>query len=518
MIQPDFAVWPSLASWSLRRILLAELILGLSLLAILCIRLDKPFHGAYERVSYAHVLMARNHLRYGLDVTRGMGSLAAGGLQLQDLGGHWWIHHPPLMPLYVAGWFRVFGESFAVARLSAIALTVLALPLVGFIARKLGGPAAGLWACLLYAASGTAVWDGRRPEYFQLALLLMLLALAFYVSWREKPTSGKWGGFLVSMSLACLVDWPPFLFAGGLAAHLCATDGRRGLWRAVGLLGIGAASFGVFLIHVIWIAGSQSVAYLFNLLGQETRDASRLRAFWNLCRSCGTHTGVVASLAFLASFLPVTGLNVMSRGTVITLSVYGLLSSQFFLVWTFLHGYVAVWFLMPAMVLGGGLALSALLERISSIGWRRGIAILVGVAILGQGAAYGILRHRQDNWYAPQREIIATVRAEIAPQSWVASPLKGFEPFSAVYETDCHLFWGVQEISELEPLVRRTRVLYVLVPKPESTRSFWSDLGSEGRRAYGVIRLNEHARLLRGATCRDLGSYDLYTLESSRSP
>jgi hypothetical protein len=227
---------------------------------------------------------------------------------------------------------------------------------------------------------------------------------------------------------------------------------------------------------------------------------------------------VVASLAFLASFLPVTGLNVMSRGTVITLSVYGLLSSQFFLVWTFLHGYVAVWFLMPAMVLGGGLALSALLERISSIGWRRGIAILVGVAILGQGAAYGILRHRQDNWYAPQREIIATVRAEIAPQSWVASPLKGFEPFSAVYETDCHLFWGVQEISELEPLVRRTRVLYVLVPKPESTRSFWSDLGSEGRRAYGVIRLNEHARLLRGATCRDLGSYDLYTLESSRSP
>src|SRR5262249_54582522 len=77
----------------------------------------------------------------------------------------WWriwagmdnVTHPPLYIIVLRWWRDCFGGAFPVSRTLSALLSALAVLLMFDVARTLHGTAAGLWAALLMALSGSQI-------------------------------------------------------------------------------------------------------------------------------------------------------------------------------------------------------------------------------------------------------------------------------------------------------------------------------------------------------------------------
>ncbi len=484
------------------------------LAAALCVRIEAPLWGAMETQAAAQALPARNHLRYGFSVTKGLASFAPGGLEKADLQRHWWVNHPPLAPLWTTLFFATLGESTVSIRLSAIVVVIATLPVFWALGRKIAGPAAGWWAVLLYGTAGLTLWEGRRPEYFQPALLLMASGLLFYLKWTERPREHLWACVLAAVALGCWVDWMGYTFGLALATHLIWTGRRRHLVRALVLTAILPLCFGAFLVHAAWVAGEETVSQLSRTFVERATDASRLRAVAVQAQACATHVGVVHCILALAAFSWPGLFPPPFKSIAWLLAGFGLFSSQLFLYWTAYHSYVAAWFLYPCLVLAGAAGASPLTERLSRPSLRIGLTATLGLLAAIQGAAVTAFRHRQDTWYLPEREFASVLKNAVPPRSWVATPIKGLYWPALIYETDCNIFWDVSRREEIEELLKRRDRIHFLVPKQEAADGFWACLSPATRERLGIRRPDPAA--INAASRKDLGAYELHTI--SRTP
>lgn len=488
-----------------------------ALTAALCVNLNAPFYGSMEVQAAAQRLPARNHLRYGFSQTRGLANFSPSGQDREEFGRHWWINHPPLSTIYTAAVYAVLGDSVAVTRLTGILFAAFALPLVWLAARRLHSPAAGAWAALLYATAGVTLWDARRPEYFQPSLFLILLSFVVFLSWRERPSIGRWTGVVLPILVSSQIDWMGCLFGAALGIYAVIAQRRRGLLPAAILVGALAGSFLFFVLYVRWVVGPESSRYLWELLGRRAGGSSRPAALLTQAVSVVTHVGGIAALAAGAGLAFPRLLTPGSRGPVWFLFAYGVAASQVLVAWTLYHAYVAAWFVLPFLVIGGGIALAraSALPRSESV--RRAFVAAVMSLALGQGLATAVYRHRQDTWYRPDRQLIGVLRAHVPPSSWVATPLRHMNEPIIIDETDCNPFWDVAGRSRVEALLLRTPCLHLLWPKPESDEGFWADLSGPSREKYGVRPLDPDLQpLLTEAERRDLGAYDLFILRRPR--
>src|SRR5262249_30674352 len=88
-----------------------SILLAIILLFAVAVRaptIDRPFHRNVEGVGSFYGILARNYLRHGLRETW--------GVPIQSLGRNdfdaprLYAHHPPLVPLFVAASYKIFGE------------------------------------------------------------------------------------------------------------------------------------------------------------------------------------------------------------------------------------------------------------------------------------------------------------------------------------------------------------------------------------------------------------------------
>jgi uncharacterized membrane protein len=99
---------------------------------------------------------------------------------------------PPLYYLLIYGWTLIFGTSDVALRLFSTACSLGCFPLFVGIARRAGGPAAVLPACVLFAFSPLAIYYSTEGRMYS---LLWLCVLA--VTWASLMLHERGGGLLV---------------------------------------------------------------------------------------------------------------------------------------------------------------------------------------------------------------------------------------------------------------------------------------------------------------------------------
>lgn len=200
-------------------------------------------HNANNGAFYS--LIAKNFLQYGLLKTHF--AMAQDIFPVRPEPHAFYIHHPPLLALAVALFFRIFGEHEWAARLVPISLSVASLPLVFLIGRELWGKRAGFIATTVFAIAPMFRIYGRMVNFEPVLTFFIVLFVFSYLQW----TGGKKRYLWVmcgALFLGGLTDWPIFFLLPLLGLHYVAF-GKKSGWAV--LPGLAAVSvFGALYIQL----------------------------------------------------------------------------------------------------------------------------------------------------------------------------------------------------------------------------------------------------------------------------
>jgi hypothetical protein len=153
---------------------------------------------------------------------------------------HYLASHVLLLP------FPNPGSGDVVVRLFSLAASLLHLPLLVLIGKRLGRPATGLAAAALYAVFPLAVLYGVEGRGYALASLLALLAFERALALRERPRFGTGAALALAAAGAVLTHYLALFPVAALS--VLAVSARPAARRALALSGAGAA-----LLTAPWI-------------------------------------------------------------------------------------------------------------------------------------------------------------------------------------------------------------------------------------------------------------------------
>lgn len=195
----------------------------LSLFAAILLRdVREPWTGLHDWNGAFYSQLARNLLRYPLDMHHGMPIVAVSEAVPAD--GEWSFYptHPPGLVWCIAASFRIFGEHEWSARLVPILASLGTLFLLMHAARSRFDNAIALVTGALYALLPMAGYFGRMPDQEAPCLFLMLaavLAADRHLFQSSTPASPIRPGFIwaVCITAAIWMDWVAII----LAALVC---------------------------------------------------------------------------------------------------------------------------------------------------------------------------------------------------------------------------------------------------------------------------------------------------------
>jgi hypothetical protein len=141
--------------------------------------------------------------------------------------------NPPLYYLLLSGWTRWAGTSDAALRLFSVLWALAAMPVLWWIARRVGGEAAALPAVVLFAVSPLGLYYSVEARMYSLLMFLVvsMIALTLALASREvKP--GLVGAFSVVSAAALLSHYfAAFVWIAGVG-WLAMTRRIRWAWIA----------------------------------------------------------------------------------------------------------------------------------------------------------------------------------------------------------------------------------------------------------------------------------------------
>lgn len=183
-----------------------------------------PWIGMHDWNGAFYSQLARNLLRYPFEAHHGMPIVAAGPSLPPPEERSIYATHPPALVWILAATFRIFGESEALARLTAILASVLSLWLWMWLVRSRFGTMTALMTGLIYSVLPVSVFFGRMVNHEAYNLLLMLIAVAAYpalLNCRAARRSRIIAGTTWALAIiaAIWIDWPGMLLAALFALH-----------------------------------------------------------------------------------------------------------------------------------------------------------------------------------------------------------------------------------------------------------------------------------------------------------
>ncbi len=186
--------------------------------------------------------------------------------------------NPPFFYMVTHGAMLLFGDRAGTLRLTSVLAGILCIPMAAFIARELGGRAAGLVAASLVATSTTSIvssQDARAYSMFTLAALIVIAAKILLLNAYRYPVARN--------GVAQARLWAIYVVAGVMALYLHNTAGLMvvavnlaGIVCWVGVLGMQRR----FAAH--WTAANAVVVafYAFWLPVLAFQSAHTLTNFW----------------------------------------------------------------------------------------------------------------------------------------------------------------------------------------------------------------------------------------------
>jgi 4-amino-4-deoxy-L-arabinose transferase-like glycosyltransferase len=141
---------------------------------------------------------------------------------------------PPLYYLLLYGWTLIFGTSDVALRLFSTACSLACLPFLVDIARRTGGRAAVLPACILFAFSPLAIYYSTEGRMYSLLWLCVLAATWASLVLHQRGASFSLLALWVVASAAGFLTHYFFFFAWiAMVAYLLMSPGKLGRLRLV---------------------------------------------------------------------------------------------------------------------------------------------------------------------------------------------------------------------------------------------------------------------------------------------
>ncbi|MCM3878445.1 MAG: glycosyltransferase family 39 protein, partial [Thermoanaerobaculia bacterium] len=151
------------------------------------------------------------------------------------------------------------GRADVLVRVLSLVASLLHIPLLFVVARRLGRPALGLTGIALFAISPLAVAYAAEGRAYALASLFVLLAFERALALREAPRLGVGAGLSFAAAGAVLTHYLAVFPVAALA--ILAWDARPAGRRALVLSGLGAAAIAAAWIPVALAQPRASMAW-----------------------------------------------------------------------------------------------------------------------------------------------------------------------------------------------------------------------------------------------------------------
>ncbi len=242
---------------------------------LLTINVASPWHSIHEDNGLGIENAAINHIRFGLNFTKGQDYLdtsiqppvyLADGIEPQGVASaqefqyfrtatvepRLYGHHPPLLGLTVAVSLLTFGYHFWAVRLVPIVFTLLALLAFYRLMTLLFETRTATFASALFITFPIAAYYGRDVAHEAPTLCCELGMALCYVLYRRSGRDGWLAGLAACVVAGVAFDWPMVYFAWILFA-LDAVSSRHGRWR-VALVTVGASTlmFALVVLQIAW--------------------------------------------------------------------------------------------------------------------------------------------------------------------------------------------------------------------------------------------------------------------------
>lgn len=252
----------------------------------------KPFIGHHDWNGVFYSNIARNYLRLGLLETK-LGQVTDFGAIAQSQ--NFYTHYPPLLPLIMAGWFKIFGVGDWQARLVPLFFTLgsllVLIKLFNYLKLSRAAQVAGL------AVGLTPMWRyfSLMPSQEALMVFFSLLSVLFFIQ-------GKRRCFYAAVVLNGLSGWAGYF----LYPWLLLLKKRQSWLIKAGI--ILTVIFFFHLLHIYFLTGSvfggglvEALKLRLNLTGTEgfswfnylILEKQRLAAFYTLTLLAAAAIGTI---------------------------------------------------------------------------------------------------------------------------------------------------------------------------------------------------------------------------------
>lgn len=188
---------------------------------------------------------AHNVLRAGMVSTAGASSgFYFGPLPIPPAG--YYLHHPPLLHLALAGMFSVFGEHEWVARLLPICCSIASVTLLWLLVRSCAGARVATFSAAVFASLPMELRYGEMVNFEPVILMLILGVLLCFRYWRLYGHAGWRTAALALIVAGMWVDWAMYLFALVLCIYWFAkpaAETKKLPWILLGLALVSAVLY-----------------------------------------------------------------------------------------------------------------------------------------------------------------------------------------------------------------------------------------------------------------------------------
>lgn len=230
-------------------------------LILLSYRIGGPWVNRHDDNGAVYSAYARTHILRGLSKTRGQDFrlLRANGKMVP------YLHHPPLLGLYLAGVFYLTGhDSSLVARSAMAFLHTLSFIIFFLIVKMLFQEEhlARFWAILVFAITPMSIYFGKMPNHEPISLLFLLCGVHSYLRYMNDTRLASFWLFVgaISWFLAIFSSWHAIFVITGLIIHaVCFRREGTSRFAIMSLVCLVAAS-ALVIIQIFWASNWQFLA------------------------------------------------------------------------------------------------------------------------------------------------------------------------------------------------------------------------------------------------------------------
>lgn len=355
----------------------------------------------YNGAVWSHA--AHNLLRAGIRATAGV-PVAFNFAPPPFPPTAYYVHHPSLLPITLAGIFSLCGENEWAARLVPILCSICSTALLWLLVRGCAGERAATFCALLFAGMPMELHYGQMVNFEPCAMMWMLaalLSLRFWIVTKKK----RWCAvFFLALLLAMWTAWFGYFLALILAIDFAR---KRNAKFAVALFALAIVNGILFLlqIHSVRPDAWTDLASAFHMRASVSNGNGARFTLIEWLREVG---GSLAILIFPISWLlAVAGafhvfrqrhLSEPLRWIGWTALLLFLLDAIYIVAFpnaSFIHDYAGFYFIAPVAMMGG-IALDALANRMDRRGIRHvgtavAFCLIVLMAVFGHARARNLL-------------------------------------------------------------------------------------------------------------------------------